>query len=68
MSSESKDPAYLAGYKDGYQIAKSEVRTCDLEKPDSHEYRYLMFCSNCGMKTVVANYCSWCGAKVISYE
>lgn len=62
------EPAYKAGYKDGYQMGRSEVRTCkDVSKPG-----VFFECSECGAIDVTGGtgnytleYCPACGAKVV---
>lgn len=62
-------PAYKAGYKDGYQIGKSEVCTCK----NIGEPKGSFLCSECswgdfapaGLPLKDANYCPNCGAKVV---
>lgn len=67
---DSRDTAYQAGYKDGYQMGKSEHRTCN--DVADHDELYFM-CSECGyfvgdMEALhdYFNYCPNCGAWVMS--
>lgn len=39
--------------------------TCELEEPHEYYPMHLMTCSACGMMTIVAPFCSWCGSKVV---
>lgn len=43
---------------------RAAERTCKLEEPSDFCKSSMMTCSECHMKTTIANYCSWCGSKI----
>lgn len=67
------EPAYLAGYKDGYQMGKSEVRTCKVKWKHIGGDVAAGYCE-CGAEldrchdyepAHLPNFCPKCGVKVV---